>query len=357
MKMFKHILKLLITSISCNFGIQKTFASDNSLIFESTNIQKYLEKVKVVGTAIALIDNEEIKIFSCGKKSIHSNEPISNKTIFEIGSITKVFTTLVLMDLVKTGDVQLDDPIEKYLPKMKLPEFEGKKITLRHLATHMSGLPSCPDNFDPKDPTNPWQDYTVDRLYAFLTSYSLTRSPGQSFEYSNIGMGLLGHILSICSGKSYEELIRGLISEEMPNTSLALTPEMVSNFASGHHVKQEVPHWNIALPAMGGLHSNIEDMAHFLSVNLRSDLPISELLHLCHQKQYSPACDFSIGLGWIISHFGDSDIIWHNGETAGFCSFLGFNAKSHRGVVILSNSTKVDDSRWVDDLGFSLLTK
>jgi CubicO group peptidase (beta-lactamase class C family) len=354
MKTIKQILKALLTAVSCT-GIQMAYASDNGHT-KTTNIQKYLEKVDAVGASVAMIDKGQIEYFFHGKRSLHSSEPISNKTIFEIGSITKVFTTLVLMDLVENGDVQLDDPIEMYLPKMKLPKFEGKKITLRHLATHMSGLPCLPDNFNPKNPANPWQDYTAERLYVFLSSYSLTRMPGESFEYSNIGMGLLGHILSAYSGKSFQELVHDLIAKEMPNTSVPLTHEMSSNFASGYHEKQEVPHWDIALPGMGALHSNIEDMAYFLRANMGSDSLLTSPLQLCHQKQYSPNSEFSVGLGWMISHSDNSDIIWHNGETAGFCSFLGFEPKSQRGVVILSNSVIDDDSRWIDEFGFFLLS-
>ncbi len=359
MKIIKQILKNLsaLTLIS-SFGVHAIFASDAKAATETMDIQKLLQKhiedARAVGAAVALIDHGNVQFFTYGKKCIHSTEYISNETIFEIGSITKVFTTFALMHLVAKGDVQLDDPIEMYLPEMNIPEFEGKKITLRHLATHTSGLPRKQDNFNPKDPTNPYKDYTIDRLFDFLNYYSLIRAPGASFEYSNIGMGLLGHILSLRSGKNYEELIHDLIAKDMPNTSISLTPEMMTNFASGHHSKQEVRHWDIALPGMGALHSNIEDMLQFLKINMGySDSPNANLLQLCQQKQHSPTADFDVGLGWMLSKStsNHSDIIWHNGGTGGFSSFLGFNAKIQRGVVILSNS----DEDWVDEFGFFLL--
>ncbi len=126
---------------------------------------------------------------------------ISEDTIFEIGSITKIFTTLILMDMVANGEVVLDEPVETYLPSVKIPELNGKKITLRHLATHYSGLPSLPDNFNPKNPMNPYEDFTSEDLYHFLNHYNLKRAPGEQFEYSNVGLGLLGHILGKRAGQ------------------------------------------------------------------------------------------------------------------------------------------------------------
>ena len=320
-----------------------------------TLLQEYVDDSGAVGASVGLVDQGTIKFFSYGKKSVDGNEAISRDTVFEIGSITKVFTTLALMDMAAKGEVQLDDPIEKYLPGIKVPEFEGKKITLRYLAAHTSGIPRMPDNFDPKNPANPYEDYTVECLYDYLSRCTLTRSPGESFEYSNIGMGLLGHILSLQSGKPYEELIQNLIVKdlEMPTTSIALTAEMASNFAVGHHLQQEVGYWDIpALAGAGALRSNIKDMVKFLAANMGlGSTPVANLLQQCHQKQYAPAPTFAVGLGWMLSSSNDAELIWHNGGTGGFRSYLGFNPKTQKGVVILSNSTE----DWPDELGLLLL--
>ena len=135
------------------------------------------------------------------KNQLRMMSQISEDTIFEIGSITKIFTTLILMDMVANGEVVLDEPVETYLPSVKIPELNGKKITLRHLATHYSGLPSLPDNFNPKNPMNPYEDFTSEDLYHFLNHYNLKRAPGEQFEYSNVGLGLLGHILGKRAGQ------------------------------------------------------------------------------------------------------------------------------------------------------------
>jgi serine-type D-Ala-D-Ala carboxypeptidase/endopeptidase len=320
-----------------------------------TLLKEYVDDNGGVGASVGVIDNGEIQFFLYGKKTVEEDEPISKDTIFEIGSITKVFTTLALVNMVDQGVVQLDDPIDIYLPNIKIPELNGKKITLRYLASHISGLPRLPDNLNPINQNNPYEDYTLENLYSYLNQHSLKKEPGESFEYSNTGMGLLGHILSIQSGKNYEELIKSLILEKlgMKNTTISLSPEMRKNFAHGHYLQKGVSSWDIpVLAGAGALRSNIQDMTQFLAVNMGfSESRLVNLMKQCHEKQYEISPEVSVGLGWIISHSNDSKIIWHNGETGGFRSYIGFNPKTKKGVVILSNSTE----DWPDELGLVLL--
>ncbi len=308
-------------------------------------LQEYLKDNGTPGAAIGLIDHGKVQFFCSGNMSL-DEKPITQETIFEIGSITKVFTTLLLMDMVVKGELQLDDPIELYLPGIKVPQFEGKKITLRHLAMHTSGLPRMPDNMTPKDLSNPYQDYTIDSLYQFLQSCSPTKAPGTSLEYSNLGMGLLGHILSLQSGKSYEELIQSLVAVEldMPNTMIVVENSRLPYFADGHHIQHSVSHWDLppAFAGAGALRSTIQDMTHFLAANMgKMQSPLCGILQKCHEQQ-TPA-EFSVGLGWVLT----ADTIWHSGGTGGFRSFLGFNPKIEKGIVILTNSTE----DWPEELG------
>ncbi len=151
-----------------------------------------------VGIVIGVIDPSGRRIIAYGKGDQPDGRPLDGDTEFEIGSITKVFTALVLADMVRDGEVKLDDPAQKYLPAgVTMPTRDGKEITLVDLATHTSGLPRLPTNFAPKDPANPYADYTAKQLYQFLSSYQLTRDPGASWAYSNLGFGLLGHLLSL----------------------------------------------------------------------------------------------------------------------------------------------------------------
>lgn len=165
-------------------------------------IQEYVDGSGAVGAAVGFIDNGKVQFYTYGKKSVNGDKPISEDTIFEIGSITKVFTTLAFADMAERGSVRLDDPVEKYLPEI------NKKISLLQLASHTSGLPRMPDLFNPQNPNNPYADYTAQKLLDDINRCTITRTPGESFEYSNIGMGLLSHILCRHSGKvmksSYE---------------------------------------------------------------------------------------------------------------------------------------------------------
>jgi serine-type D-Ala-D-Ala carboxypeptidase/endopeptidase len=145
-----------------------------------------------------------------------------------------VFTSLVLMDMVRKGEVSVTDPISKYLPaSVKVPERKGRKITLQDLATQSSGLPPMASN---EDSANPYAGYTTEQLYAFLSTYQLTRDIGSQFEYSNLGVSLLGHVLSLRAGMNYEAMVKSRILRPlgMNDTRITLSPEMRTRLAVGH---------------------------------------------------------------------------------------------------------------------------
>jgi D-alanyl-D-alanine-carboxypeptidase/D-alanyl-D-alanine-endopeptidase len=354
-----------LCTVLIGHGIPAAFASTDLNIENSMDmnmdiqalLQEYVDDNNSIGAAVGLIDHGTIQFFSYGKMFAGEDAPISEDTIFEIGSITKVFTTLALMDMVTQGKVQLDDPIELYLPEIKIPEKDGKKITLRHLATHHSGIPRLPDNFDLEDRSNPYANYLIENLYEFLSHHVLQRIPGEHWEYSNVGMGLLGHILALKSGKSYEQLIFDSISSKlsMENTGVALTSQMQKQFAKGHQSKQEVSHWDFqpCMAGCGGLRSSIKDMTQFLAANMGLlNSPVSDLLRQCHSQQYELAPQMGIGLGWMLNQpDADTKIIWHNGGTGGFRGYLGFDLHRQKGVVILTNS----GGDWPDEFGSILL--
>ena len=199
--------------------------------------------------------------------------PVDGDTIFEIGSISKVFTSLLLADMVNRKEVTLDDPVAKYLPEhVRMPERSGKAIKLLDLSTHTSGLPCVPGNLNPKDPTNPYADYSVDDLYQFLSGYTLPRDPGSEVEYSNLGGGLLGHILAHRAGTNYETLVRVRITEPpgMPDTGITLSSSMKQRMATGHNATlAPVANWDFPMLAgAGALRSSANDMLTFLEAFL-----------------------------------------------------------------------------------------
>src|SRR5271168_411561 len=178
-----------------------------------------------VGIVVGVIDAKGRRVIAYGSLAKDDKRPLNGDTIFEIGSMTKVFTSLVLMDMVQKGEVAVTDPVSKYLPAtVKVPERNGKKITLQDLSTQSSGLPRMPGNFAPKDDLNPYADYTPEKLYQFLSGYQLTRDIGSQYEYSNLGVGLLGHALTLRAGMDYETMLRSRILDPlgMNSTRVAL---------------------------------------------------------------------------------------------------------------------------------------
>src|SRR5215472_4084033 len=226
-----------------------------------------------VAIVVGIVDGNGRRIVSYGSLAKDDKRRLDGDTVFEIGSMSKVFTSLLLMDMVRKGEVALNDPISKYLPStVKVPERNNRQITLADLSTQSSGLPRMPNNFNPKDPDNPYADYSVQQMYDFISGYTLTRDIGSQFEYSNLGVGLLGHVLTLRAGKSYEDLVRARICDAlgMKDTRVTLTPEMKARLAIGHNeAGNPVANWDIpTLAGAGALRSTANDMLTFLAANI-----------------------------------------------------------------------------------------
>ena len=286
--------------------------------------------------------------------------PLDGNSVFEIGSISKVFTSTVLAELVQEARVSLDDPVQKYLPStVRIPTRNGKQITLGMLSVQNSGLPRMPTNFAPRDPTNPYADYSVAQMYEFLSGYELTRDPGESFEYSNLGVGLLGHALSLREGKSYEEMQRERVWRplHMDNTAITFTPWMRQHLALGHDQSGAVAaNWDIpTLAGAGAIRSTTLDMLKFIDANLHPERgPLEKAMDFAHQARgLAGRSSMTIGLNWIIMHVGADSIVWHNGGTGGYRTFAGFDPAHRTGVVIMTNTT----GEGADDIGMHLLNK
>ena len=209
-------LALLLIGISC-FSAQLPARAEVTDDEVKNILQDRIDRAKRgVGIVVGLVDEKGARVITYGNASQDGKQALDGNSVFEIGSVTKVFTATLLAEMVERGEVSLNDPISKYLPRtVKTPTRDGKEITLFDLATQTSGLPRLPANFAPKDPQNPYADYSVDQMYAFLSGYSLTRGIGEKYEYSNFGVGLLGHILALRAGTDYETLVRKRICQPL----------------------------------------------------------------------------------------------------------------------------------------------
>ena len=197
-----------------------------------------------VGVVAGVISADGRVVVGYGRLSADDPAQPDGDTVFEIGSITKVFTSTLLADLVSREELGLDTPVQSLLgDEARMPARNGAEITLGHLATHSSGLPRLPDNFDPENPANPYADYTVEDLNAFLSSHELDRDIGDTVEYSNVGYRLLGHTLALREGTDFETLIAERILEplQMPDTAVELTPALRERLATDRKVGARAP--------------------------------------------------------------------------------------------------------------------
>ncbi|HEX3880056.1 MAG TPA: serine hydrolase [Bryobacteraceae bacterium] len=320
-------------------------------------VKRIDQQKQAVGIVVGVIEPDGRRVVACGKLADCDPRTLDGDTVFEIGSVTKVFTSLLLAEMVNRKEVTLHDPAAKYLPEnVKMPERSGNFITLLDLSTHCSGLPRLPGNLKPKDPSNPYAGYSVDDLYQFLSGYTLPRDPASEFEYSNLGGGLLGHVLAYRAGTDYESLIRSRITQplHMPDTAITLSSSMEQRMATGHNAMlARVAHWDLpTLAGAGALRSSANDMLTFLEAFLGyKESPLAPAMKAMFEVR-RPAGQTQIGLGWLVYSTDGREFAWHNGGTGGFRSFVGYDLNARVGVVVLSNTSTPSG---VDDIGLHLL--
>jgi len=321
-------------------------------------LQPLVDDHKIVGACVGIHIGGSDWIKGYGRVKLDSDVAPDAETVYELASISKVFTGVLLAQMAMSGDVSLEQPVRELLPdSLIVPTFEGNEIRLHHLSSQNSGLPRMPANFHPADDKNPYADYTVEKLYEFLGQCKLKSRPGEKYAYSNLGVGLLGHSLALKAGKSYEELLveRILAPLEMNDTRVVFTERMLAHEAPPHD-KDRAPtsHWDIpTFAGAGGLRSSVGDMMKFARANLGAPpSPLTTFMGESHKERIRVKENLGVGLGWHLSTFKELDepIIWHNGETGGFRTFFGLLKNRKIAVVVLCN-TRFS----MDEPGFNML--
>lgn len=266
-------------------------------------VEFYLNKPSFVGVVVGVLRDGERHLLAYGEAEKGSGMPPTGDTLYEIGSITKVFTGVILADMVERGLVALDDPVQEYLPEgVKMPIVDDQPIRILRLATHTSGLPRLPDNMPFSDPFNPYKKYTRDLLFEFPGKHQLRRAPGQ-MEYSNLGMGLLGQLLAIKAGSTYEGLVweRILQPLEMHDTTITLDDDQRRRLAPPYNTFFfRAKNWDLAaLEGAGGLRSTCHDMLRFMEANfLEDDRPITKALRGAQTVHHQREDGIDVGLAW-----------------------------------------------------------
>ena len=320
-------------------------------------LESRVDENQTAGIVVGVIEPDgSTRIFAAGDAGPEARA-LDEYSVFEIGSITKVFTAILLADMVAKGEVAYDDPVANFLPEgeVSMPARAGREITLMDLATHRSALPRLPDNLKPADVSNPYADYTVEMMYEFLSSHELRRDIGAEAEYSNLGTGLLGHVLARVNGSSYEDLVRERILAPvgMSSTAITLSADMQRRLAKGHdQAGNVVSNWDfLTLAGAGALRSDMNDMMNFIAANIGvAGSPLEEVMRDSQRVRNSLGGNMAVGLNWVILTAGEDKIIWHNGGTGGYRSFAGFDPDRGVGAVVLTNS-----SHDPDDIGMHLI--
>jgi serine-type D-Ala-D-Ala carboxypeptidase/endopeptidase len=322
-------------------------------------VRPYIDKRQARGIVVGLIEPDGSRRVLIFGEAGEGARPLAASSVFEIGSITKTFTGAVLADMVRRGEVKLDDPVAKYLPAdVRVPSRNGRQITLLDLATHLSGLPRLPTGYEPPDPGNPYAQYAAEHLHAFLSRYELEHDPGAKFEYSNLGMGLLGHALARAAGAdSFQTLVadRVLRPLRMSMTAYGRAGKLAPWMTRGHDKEGRVaPYFDIdVLAGGGGLNSNVNDLMTYLEANIGE--PTSALEHAmrdAHRGHHLPRPGMGVGLGWMTMRRGTLNLVGSRGGSAGYSTFVAFDPDTRAGVVVLANSSGFE---YADKIGRDLL--
>jgi D-alanyl-D-alanine-carboxypeptidase/D-alanyl-D-alanine-endopeptidase len=299
-----------------------------------------------LGYVAGIIDADGQRLITVGQSDAQDGRPLDGESVFEIGSITKVFTALLLADMVQRGEVALDDPVAKYLPAEGRPRaFDGKPISLLDLATYTSGLPRLPGNFHPGDKKNPYADYTVAQLYQFVSDYVPQYYPGSHYEYANLGFGLLGHVLALRAGRSYEEQVAARICGPLglDDTRITLTPGMRQRLVPGHDFDlQKAPNWDLpTFAGAGALRSTANDLFRFLDAcqGRRQTSLAPAMATLLNVRRQTDRADVYAAAGWFVQTEHSDELVLKDGGTGGYASFIGYSTRTQAAALLLSNAS------------------
>lgn len=316
----------------------------------------YTKKGNTQSLAIGIIKNEQLNTYFYGETEKGNKVLPTSGTLYEIGSLSKIFTATLLADFVQNGTLSLDQPIIDFLPDSLKTNPSLQKITFKTLANHTSGLPRLPNNLDKTkafDPNNPYKDYDKKYLFQYLATFKAERESGEKYEYSNLGYALLGEILTSLNKKSYNTAIQETIAKPLGLTSTtdALNPK-TQYLPKVYNVKgEETKAWEFQIfSAAGGLKSTVTDLLTFAKAQFKMpETQLENAMALTRQFTYFLPPNTDIGLAWHMDLLDDITYCYHTGATGGSSSFIAIAPDKKTAVVLLSNA-----SESVEKTGISL---
>ncbi len=286
------------------------------------------------GTGVA------IGVSTHGVRRVFAYGAARTGSMFEIGSISKTFTGLILAKMVVEGKVSLNQPLRELLPEDLVKKPGRREITLLDLATHRSGLPSMPDNLPDPTQANPYANYHTTDMYEYMERRGVYKLPDEEFNYSNLGYSLLGQVLASRAGRTYPDLLRDDVTGplHLDDTVITLSGEQQRRFIEGHFPLGHPVHaWDMdALAPAGGIRSTAGDMLTYLEANLNPTGGLSAALIASHQLKAEMAPGHRIAIAWIYDTA--SETYWHNGATRGYTSYAFFRPKDDSAAIVLVNN-------------------
>jgi len=310
-------------------------------------VAKLAESGRVHGLVVGYVSPAGRVVYGFGRsgEGRRSKAP-DGRTLFELGSITKTFTGLLLAEAIMEGRVRATDPIRLHLPPGVLTKDSPLYwISFLDLATHSSGLPEGPDNLPSTDPRNPMAGYSTGLLLQYLGKATLLSPIGQNFYYSNVGAGLCGYLLSRLAGIDYEALVKTWVCEPllMRDTTIRLSEEQASRMTHGHDAKGQIlPNWDVTgLEGAGALRSTADDLLTYAAANMgqlpTSLLPAMKLAQL-PRKHVASIPTLYLGLFWNIMNFGGKEYLLHAGRSGGYFALILLSPEDNAGVVLLCDT-------------------
>ena len=356
-------LSLIIFLSTCNNSKAQTKFFIDKKIPQSTidTIEKYaLTYPKETQFSISIIKDGVVSFIGVRKHAAGLSFVNNRDSVFEIGSITKVFTSTILVNLIQDRIIDPDEPIANTLPfKLNQSEKDRKAITYKMLSNHTSGIPSVPDSIEAyikKNPENPWVDFDNAKFEKYLKNDMLLNfTPGTSFDYSNMGVALLGHLIEIKTGKPYETLLQSLVfSKYKMNSSTTERRNIERLLVKGHNeTGKPVLNWDCnAISEAGACLSTANDLAKFVLANFTNDSLLS------YQRQRTFILennDLDLAYAWLI--YKKNGIVWyfHNGGTGGYRSNITMDLSKKCAVVILTNCTYEPLERYLEKISWKIL--
>ena len=315
-------------------------------------VEPVMRSKRIPGAVVGVLARNQLVVSEAfGYRDLESRAEMTTETLFQIGSVTKPFTATLLALLASEGILSLDDTLESHLgDEVELPR-SLQRITLRQLASHTSGLPRDPVNRrDVPDSPGVMLPYSRNELLTGLLKTRPTTRPGTKWAYSNLGYAVLGRVLEVASGETYEKLLRRriLIPLKMNDSGIAMSPEQDRRLATCYWSEDDTPiarqRWQIGeVGSFAGMFSSLSDLAKFVLAQHEADStsPFSaDVLKTLHEPiaQIDNDGRRAMALGWFVDKFpGIGSLIGHGGEVDGHSACIAFLPEARVGIIVLAN--------------------